>query len=64
MIAKLSTVLLLIHIESQDIDLVEKCNVEGDTIHVNFGMEWWAEFPADEYKCSTYQEVKALYETK
>lgn len=64
MITKLTTMLLLIHIESQDIDLVEKCEVEGDTIYVNFGMDWWAEFPADQYECSTYEKVKALYETK
>jgi len=62
MITKLTTMLLLIHIESQDIDIVEKCEVKGDTIHVNFGYNWDAQFPTSEYECSTYEKVRKLYE--
>ena len=59
----LTTILLLHHIESGDVDLVESCKVEGDTIHVNFGYNWEVEFPADQYECSTYEKVRAMYET-
>ncbi len=49
----LAVLILLVHTESNDVEIVESCEQKGDTIFVNMGMgiEAIIEFPSDEYQC-------------
>lgn len=51
-------ILLLIHNESGDVDVVEKCELYGDQLVVDFGYGAMnVEMPADEYSCELYERV-------
>lgn len=54
----LSIIILLLHSESGDVDIVKSCYKVGDTIVVDLG--WDAEeieFPANEYECKVLREA-------
>lgn len=49
----LTVLILLVHTESNDVEIVESCEYKGDSILVNmgFGIESFVEFPSDSYEC-------------
>ena len=54
----ITLLILLIHPESGDVDRVKSCQLSGDYLVVDFGYGWVSEFPAGEYECRAYREVK------
>jgi hypothetical protein len=50
-----AVMLVLKHIGSGDIEEVVSCEVAGDMLRVNYGYDWFAEFPQDEYKCELWE---------
>ncbi len=51
-------VLLLVHNESGDVDIVKKCDFKEDMLIVDFGYgATGVELPADEYTCSMYKKL-------
>ena len=49
--------LLLRHLETNEIEVVESCHQEGANLKVNYGFAWSVEFPAGEYVCELYQKL-------
>lgn len=54
----LTILILLIHTESGDVDLVKSCTLHGDYITADFGFGWSNNFPADEFECKVVKEVE------
>ena len=49
------TMLILRHMESGDIEEVVSCEQKGENLTVNYGFDWYAEFPVSEYKCELWE---------
>jgi hypothetical protein len=50
--------ILLIHKESGDVDIVKKCELKDNMLVVDFGFDWIIEQPVEEYECKTVKEIK------